>query len=69
VKNFPETLNDEEQHRWEELRFNRLTNSAEGYLTLDTYFSEIDQLLGQESMSEKNRNILRALQDWGSQIL
>jgi exodeoxyribonuclease-1 len=69
VKNYPETLNDEEKHRWEELRFNRLTNSTEGYLTLDNYFSEIDQLLGQESMSEKDRNILRALQDWGSQIL
>jgi exodeoxyribonuclease I len=69
VKNFPETLSDEEQHRWDELRFQRLTNSSEGYLILDTYFSEIDQLLGQESMSEKDRNILRALQDWGSQIL
>mgnify|MGYP006404201057 CR=1 FL=1 len=69
VKNFPETLSDEEQHRWEELRFQRLTNSAEGYLTLEKYFSEIEQMLGEEAMSERDRNILRALQDWGSQIL
>lgn len=69
AKNYPATLNEEELHEWEEIRFQRLTNSAEGYLTLDAYSAEIDQLLMQEASSERDRNILRSLEDWGRQIL
>jgi exodeoxyribonuclease I len=69
AKNYPDTLSEEERLEWEEIRFQRLTNPAEGYLTLDSYSAEIDQLLAQEASSERDRNILRALEDWGSQIL
>jgi exodeoxyribonuclease-1 len=69
AKNYPGTLNESELHEWEEIRFQRLTSSAEGYLTLEDYSEEIDQLLLQEASSERDRNILRALEDWGRQIL
>jgi len=69
AKNYPETLNGDELHEWEEIRFQRLTNSNEGYLTLDAYSAEIDELLAQDETTERDRNILRALEDWGSQIL
>ena len=69
AKNFPESLNQEEQHEWEEIRFQRLTNASEGYLTLEDYSAQIDELLTQETVSERDRAILRELEDWGSQIL
>lgn len=69
AKNFPDTLSAEEQHHWEEIRFNRLTQVSEGYTTLDDYFEEIERLLGLDSSTENDRHILRALQEWGNQIL
>ena len=41
AKNYPGTLNEDELHDWEEIRFQRLTNSAEGYLTLDAWGRQI----------------------------
>ncbi len=69
AKNYPETLNEDERHEWEEIRFQRLTNPSEGFLTLDAYSAEISELLAQEEISERDRNILWAIEEWGSQIL
>lgn len=69
AKNYPESLSEDEAHLWEEIRFQRLTNPGEGYLTLDTYVAEIDELLAQKTLSERDRTILRALEEWGSQVL
>ena len=68
-KNYPETLSEDERHEWEEIRFQRLTNTSEGFLTLDAYSVQISELLAQEETSERDRNILWALEEWGSQIL
>lgn len=69
AKNYPETLNEDERHEWEEIRFQRLTNPSEGFLTFDAYSAEISELLAQEDISERDRNILWAIEEWGSQIL
>jgi len=69
AKNYPESLNESERHDWEEIRFQRLTNPGEGFLTLDAYSAEIEELLMKGELSERDRNILRALEDWGQQIL
>ena len=69
AKNYPETLNEGERHKWEEIRFQRLTNPSEGFLTLDAYSAKISELLAEEETSERDRNILWALEEWGSQIL
>lgn len=69
AKNYPETLSEDERHEWEEIRFQRLTNTSEGFLTLDAYSVQISELLAQEETSERDRNILWALGEWGSQIL
>jgi len=69
AKNYPDSLNESERHDWEEIRFQRLTNPGEGYLTLDSYSAEIEELLAKDGLSERDRNILRALEDWGQQVL
>ncbi|WP_461515868.1 exodeoxyribonuclease I [Porticoccus sp.] len=69
ARNYPESLNEEELHLWEEWRFNRLTSPSSGYLCLETYHSEINQLLAKADVSERDRALLHALQEWGDQIL
>lgn len=69
ARNFPETLSAEEQHQWEELRFHLLNDSDTGYLSLEQFYGEIDRCLADPSCSERDRNILEALQAWGDEIL
>ena len=69
ARNFPESLSAEEQNRWEELRFQRLTNPAEGYLTLDQYTTELEQHLNDPEINERDKAILMALVEWGDEIL
>ncbi|WP_461481467.1 exodeoxyribonuclease I [Porticoccus sp.] len=69
ARNYPQTLSEEELHLWEERRFHRLTSPASGYLCLEAYHAEIDQLLGKADVSERDRALLHALQEWGDQIL
>lgn len=69
ARHYPETLNEDEMHLWEEWRFHRLTSPGSGYLSLDGYYSEIDQLLDKPDVGERDRALLHALQEWGDQIL
>ena len=69
ARNFPDTLNEEEWHRWEEFRFQRLTSAADGYLSLEAYTLELEQRLAEPELSDRDRNILLALMDWGDEIL
>ena len=45
ARNFPDTLNDEEQGRWHALRSARLLEGAGGGLSMSAFFERIDQLL------------------------
>jgi len=70
ARNFPETLAEEEQHQWEELRFQRLNEKlCEGYIDLETYHSKIDVLLARPDCSLRDREILSELANWAEQIL
>jgi len=69
ARNYFESLSEDEQHRWEELRFQRLTNPAEGFLTLDQFTSEIEERLSEEKLTERDRSILVSLLEWGDAIL
>jgi exodeoxyribonuclease-1 len=69
ARHYPETLNEEEMHLWEEWRFHRLTSPGSGYLSLDAFYSEIDQFLAKSDISERDRVLLHTLQEWGDQIL
>lgn len=69
ARNYFGSLSEEEQHRWEELRFQRLTNAEEGFLTLDQYRTELDQRLNDPELSQRDRKILEQLVEWGDTIL
>ncbi|HAU02131.1 MAG TPA: exodeoxyribonuclease I, partial [Porticoccaceae bacterium] len=65
---FPASLTAEEQQTWREACRWRLTNEASGYLTLERNTRELQGLLADESLSEKKREVLLALQQWSAQV-
>ena len=69
ARNYPDTLSAEEGHQWEELRFSHLNDPETGHLDLEQYHREIDQLLERPDCSDRDRQILHALQEWGAEIL
>jgi exodeoxyribonuclease-1 len=70
ARNFPETLNDEEQARWLQHRTARLHEGAGGAMTLATYFERIDALAeaAVERDDERAQALLEALVDHGEAI-
>lgn len=67
ARNYPESLNDQEQLQWQEYCFQRLTEGEDGSLTMDEYQQRIETLLP-ESDAEAQR-ILHDLLDWGDELL
>ncbi|KPF48351.1 exonuclease I [beta proteobacterium AAP121] len=70
ARNFPQTLNDEEQQRWEEHRAERLHHGRGGGLTLEAYFERIDQLAeaADTAGDERAQGLLEALYDYAEGI-
>ena len=69
ARNFPDTLSDEEQARWHELRSARLHEGQGGGLTLAAFFERIDQLMEERGEDdERAQDILGALYDYAEQI-
>lgn len=66
ARNFPHTLNEEEQQRWEEHRAARLFEGEAGARTIEMLFAEIDQL--SEDVDERGEEILGALYDYAEAI-
>ncbi|WP_175626123.1 MULTISPECIES: exodeoxyribonuclease I [Oxalobacteraceae] len=66
ARNFPHTLSEEEQQRWEEHRVARLFDGEAGARTIETLFAEIDQL--SEDVDERGEEILGALYDYAEAI-
>ncbi|MFT6389962.1 MAG: exodeoxyribonuclease-1 [Cellvibrionaceae bacterium] len=62
-----ETLTEEEQTRWEEWRYVHLTDvEAGGSITLENYFSELDEL---SASGTADLNIIEALRSHGDSLL
>jgi exodeoxyribonuclease I len=66
ARNFPETLNDDDQARWHEHRVRRLHEGAGGFTTLQAFFDQLDAL--NETVDERGHEILSALYDYAEQI-
>jgi exodeoxyribonuclease-1 len=69
ARNFPDTLDEAEQQRWEALRQARLLEGAGGGLTLPAFFERIDAL--NEDLkhdNDRSQAILSALYDWAEHI-
>ncbi|MDB5774277.1 MAG: sbcB [Herbaspirillum sp.] len=67
ARNFPDTLSDVEQERWEEHRAACLFDGQGGVRNVDTLFAEIDIL--SENASERDEEILGALYDYAEMIV
>ncbi len=69
ARNWVETLDREEQARWERFRRGSLTEkSARGGLVLSEYEERLAQLEGQPEISQRDREILGQLRDWGRML-
>ena len=66
ARNFPATLTDAEQARWQAHCAHRLHEGGGASLTLDAYFEQIDAL--EESADERGQDILGALVDYATEI-
>lgn len=66
ARNFPQTLDEADQARWEAHRAARLFDGAGGARTVEQLFTEIDQL--SETADERAESILGALYDWAEAI-
>ncbi|MDP5053206.1 MAG: exodeoxyribonuclease I [Congregibacter sp.] len=78
ARNYPHTLSEEEQLRWEEFRFARLcsesdesneSNDNDRSLNLERFHSLIEQYLAGPELSARDRGILEDLQRWGDGLL
>ncbi|GGP26659.1 exodeoxyribonuclease I [Silvimonas amylolytica] len=66
ARNFANTLTDEEQAQWQQLRVDRLIHGRGGYRTLEQFAEAIDTL--SDTDDERVANILEALYDYAEQI-
>ncbi len=69
ARNFPDTLTEEEQARWQQHCARRLHEGEAGALTLSAFFEKIDALGEQLAEDdERGQDILGALYDYAEQI-
>jgi exodeoxyribonuclease I len=66
ARNFPDTLDEEEQQRWHAHRSARLHEGAGGATTLAAFFERIDELA--ESADDRQQSLLEALYDYAEGI-
>ncbi|MBS0488089.1 MAG: exodeoxyribonuclease I [Proteobacteria bacterium] len=69
ARNFPQTLNADEDRRWQAFCRQRLTQATSiTTLTLDDYFAEIAALRTSAAITGVQQTLLDRLEDWGRHI-
>lgn len=66
ARNFPESLNEEEQNHWQQLRVERLIQGRDGYRTMESFAESIDTL--SETVDDRGAVVLEALYDYAESI-
>ncbi|MBS97454.1 MAG: exodeoxyribonuclease I [Oceanospirillaceae bacterium] len=62
ARNYPHTLREEEHQRWEEYRSRKLlSDDNHGYLTIPAYYDELNRLVQQPEITDRDRMILEEL--------
>lgn len=67
ARNFPESLSPQEHARWQKHRLSWLSEGANNRLTLDDYFERLDELVSDESLTEKQQLLVEHLLEFGSE--
>jgi exodeoxyribonuclease-1 len=69
ARNYPETLTVEEENRRQKYRYECLTKEKnDGRLTLLNYFQRLDELIAEETWSDKQQTLLEDLVSYGEQV-
>ena len=68
ARNFPDTLNDADQARWQQHRAARLLHGEGGVLTVPALFDRLDALAERAEDDERAQGILEALYEWGEHL-
>lgn len=68
ARNYPNSLNPDEQDSWRKFRAKRLNQTSSKNLTLDQYFAEINELREAPSTQGKDWAILDELESYGEGI-
>jgi len=61
ARNYPHTLREEEQHRWEEYRSQKLLNGDNGHLSFDALYAEMNRIAADPATTDQHRMILEEL--------
>ena len=69
ARNFPSTLDGEDQERWEQFRQQRLIQPSAGWRSLPAYLEAIALRLQQHDISARDRHILEELHYWGEALI
>lgn len=69
ARNYPETLTDEEQERWEAFRRQRLMEPGKGWLSLEAFGQELQRLAGLPDMPPEKMHILEELHLYGESLI
>tara|TARA_R110001592_G_scaffold199185_3_gene447628 strand:- start:3271 stop:4716 length:1446 start_codon:yes stop_codon:yes gene_type:complete len=69
ARNFPATLNEEEQETWEAYRAAKLLDGNSQYLTFNAYFERIQEISNEEHITARDLNILEDLKYYAESIL
>ncbi|WP_111497678.1 MULTISPECIES: exodeoxyribonuclease I [Marinobacter] len=69
ARNFPHTLDPEEQERWEQFRQQRLMQPKAGWRSLEGFFADIQQRVQSPDISDRDRHLLEELALYGESII
>ncbi|KZY31786.1 MULTISPECIES: exodeoxyribonuclease I [unclassified Oleiphilus] len=68
ARNFPQTLTEEEQSKWERYCANKLMSADGGYLTFKEFFDRI-HAISQSDIDSKSQSVLEDLRFYGESII
>ncbi|WP_148862380.1 exodeoxyribonuclease I [Marinobacter fonticola] len=69
ARNFPQTLQAEEQERWEQFRQQRLMQPKAGWRSLEGFFADVQQRLQAEDLKPRERHLLEELALYGESLI
>ncbi|MGM0449860.1 MAG: exodeoxyribonuclease I [Pseudomonadota bacterium] len=69
ARNYPQSLNAEEQERWERFRQQRLLEPGPGWRSLPAFFEDLQQRMADASLSRRDQLLLQDLQFYGESLI
>ena len=69
ARNYPDSLNNDENNRWNEYRTNRFTdNETKNNLSFEVYNNLLTERLEDDALDDNKRKVLHDLQEWGQLV-